>query len=67
MLRGCEIKLLYPDNPDERLPVVMEYHKSRWNFEKELSGLNPKIFNDAYISLIKDLIKNDLWIEEESF
>ena len=67
MLKGCEIKLLYPDNPDERLPVVMEYHKSRWIVDKELSGLNPILFNDKYMSLIKDLIKNDQWIEEESF
>ena len=67
MLKGCEIKLLYPDTPDERLPVVMEHHKSKWIAGKELSCLNPALFNDAYILLIKDLIKNDQWIEEESF
>lgn len=66
-LKGCEIKLLYPDNPDERLPVVMEHHKSRWISGKELSGLNPILFSDKYTTLIKDLIKYDQWIEEESF
>ncbi|MEJ5960754.1 hypothetical protein [Pedobacter immunditicola] len=65
--KGCEIKLLYPDNPDERLPVLMEYHKSRWIPELELSGLRPELFCQSYVPLIQDLIKNDQWIEEESF
>lgn len=67
LLKGCGIKLLFPNNPDERLPVVMEHHKSRWLPKKDLSGLDQNVFDVNYQVLILDLIKNDQWIEEESF
>lgn len=67
MKKGCVIKLLYPENPDERLPVVMEHHKSMWIPDKPLSGLDEVAFNEMDVKLILDLIKNDQWIEEESF
>jgi hypothetical protein len=66
-LKGCEIKLLFPSDPNERLPVVMEHHKSKWLSGKYLSGLEQSLFNVTYTALIQDLIKNDQWIEEESF
>ncbi|MDR6784599.1 hypothetical protein ABIE26_003245 [Pedobacter africanus] len=67
ILKGCKIKLLFPNDPDERLPVIMKHHKSKWIPGKELSGLKQSLFNVAYTTLIQDLIKNDQWIEEESF
>jgi hypothetical protein len=45
----------------------MEYHDSRWNLNKVLSGLQTENFNKKELQLIHDPIKNELWIEEESF
>lgn len=61
-----EIKLLFPNNPLTRLPVNLPEHNSKWDFSKELSGLDPFNFNRKEIKLIKDLMQNDEWIEEES-
>lgn len=61
-----EIILLHPNNPDNRLPVDSPNHKSKWDFNKEFSGLEKNYFNETEIKLIKNLIANNEWIEEES-
>lgn len=64
--RDKGIKLLFPNDPNNRLPVNSPKHKSKWDFTKEISGLMAANFNAQEISLIKDLINNNQWIEEES-
>lgn len=61
-----EIKLLFPNNSGNRLPVNLPEHKSNWDFNKELSGLDSANFNNKELELIKSLMQNDEWIEEES-
>lgn len=61
-----EIHLLYPNEPRKPLPVDSPYHKSRWNPEKILSGLNPEHFTAKEKDLIEKLLQADEWIEEES-
>lgn len=64
--RGKKINLLFPNDPDRRLATNVDHHNSKWDFNKELSGLNKEDFNPKEIALVADLIKNDQWIEEES-
>jgi hypothetical protein len=61
-----EITLLFPNNPNNRLPVSLPEHKSKWIYNKELSGLNSTDFSSKQVQLIKNLILTDEWIEEES-
>jgi hypothetical protein len=65
-IRDKEIKLLFPNDPNNRLTVNSPKHKSKWDFVKDLSGLDPTNFNAKETSLIHDLIANNQWIEEES-
>lgn len=60
------IHLLYPNEPQKPLPVDSPYHESKWKPEKMLSGLNTEHFNEKDQHLIRELIKRDEWIEEES-
>lgn len=60
------IKLLYPSATDQPKPVATENHRSKWNTELPLSGLNPLLYSDEAIQLISELVKDDKWIEEES-
>jgi len=67
MLRNKDIILLYPNEPHKKISTYIEYHDSHWNLNKVLSGLQIENFNKKELQLIQDLIKNELWIEEESF
>jgi len=64
--RGVEIKILTPALPHQCLPSDSFMHKSRWNYIVDFSGLNRKAFSLKEQELIAKLIKEDLWIEEES-
>jgi hypothetical protein len=66
-LRNKDIILLYPNEPHKKISTYIEYHASHWNLNKVLSGLQIGNFNKKELLLIQDLIKNELWIEEESF
>jgi len=61
-----EIKILIPPNLDNSLPVDSPYHKSKWNGNKKLSGLDESLFSDEEQNLIQRLIKLNHWVEEES-
>jgi len=65
-IRGVEIKLLTPPPPHQYLPSDSFMHKSRWNYNVPFSGLNREVFSNGEDELIIKLIKEDLWIEEES-
>lgn len=60
------ITLLLPYTYETALPVDSPHHKSEWNFNKELSGLNSADFSNDEQKLIIKLIKENKWIEEES-
>ncbi|WP_127127814.1 hypothetical protein [Pseudoflavitalea rhizosphaerae] len=64
--KGYELNLLIPDGYEIALPIDSPHHKSRWNFNKRLSGLKQEDFSDEAINLIKRLIQDNKWIEEES-
>jgi hypothetical protein len=64
--KGFGIQLLYPDKTDNRLPVNMQFHKSKWKNDQLLSGLRGESFTLKERSLIKELINGNQWIEEES-
>lgn len=61
-----DIGLLLPDTYETALPVNSPHHKSKWNFNKKLSGLNTADFSEDAIKLIEKLVKENKWIEEES-
>ncbi|QEL02963.1 hypothetical protein FKG96_19765 [Olivibacter sp. LS-1] len=65
-VKSFDIGLLLPDTYETALPVNSLHHKSEWNFNKELSGLNAADFSDEALQLINKLIKENKWIEEES-
>jgi len=65
-LKSCEIKLLQPNTYETALPVDSPHHKSKWDFNKEASGLKMADFTEEEIRLIKKLIHENKWIEEES-
>ncbi|WP_298740155.1 hypothetical protein [uncultured Chitinophaga sp.] len=64
--KGHELNLLIPDAYDVSLPIDSPHHNSRWNFNTALSGLKHEDFSVEAIDLIKRLIQDDKWIEEES-
>ena len=41
-------------------------HKSRWDYKVAFSGLDRNVFSVNEQELIARLIKDNLWIEEES-
>lgn len=65
-LKSFDIKLLLPDTYEAALPVNSPHHKSQWNLNKELSGLNAADFSKEAIQLIENLVQENKWIEEES-
>ncbi|ODS77059.1 MAG: hypothetical protein ABS46_18555 [Cytophagaceae bacterium SCN 52-12] len=65
-LKSFDIGLLLPDTYETALPVNSPYHKSEWNFNEELSGLNRTHFSKEALQLINKLINENKWIEEES-
>jgi hypothetical protein len=64
--RGVEIKILTPPPPHQYLPTDSFMHKSRWDYKVAFSGLDKKVFSTNEQELVAKLIKEDLWIEEES-
>lgn len=64
--KGASFKILFPSAIDKAMPTDSYLHKSKWSYKKEFSGLNRIDFTTQEANLIDYLIKNDLWIEEES-
>ncbi|GAB3906777.1 hypothetical protein [Mucilaginibacter boryungensis] len=62
--RGSDIRLL--PSPHLYLPIDSFEHKSRWDYQKEFSGLKTEDYSNEERFLIQQLINNDQWIEEES-
>lgn len=65
--RNKDIYLLYPNEPHKKISTYIDYHFSHWDLSIKLSGLPIDIFLRKELILINDLIKNEMWIEEESF
>jgi len=64
--RGAEIRILTPPPPHQYLPTDSYKHNSRWNYESDFSSLDRKKFSRNEQELIIKLIREDLWIEEET-
>jgi len=64
--KGHGLKLLIPNVYEVSLPIDSPHHNSRWCFNKKLSGLKQEDFSDEAVNLIKRLIQDNKWIEEES-
>ncbi|HEX8516874.1 MAG TPA: hypothetical protein VF868_11785 [Bacteroidia bacterium] len=64
--KSCEIQLVQPNTYESALPVDSPHHKSKWNFNKKLSGLNTAELNQETVLLVERLIRDNKWIEEES-
>lgn len=64
--RGAEIQILTPPQPHQYLPTDSFMHKSRWDSKVAFSGLDRNVFSVNEQELIAKLIKEDLWIEEET-
>lgn len=64
---NTDIEILIPTNYESALPTDSPHHDSKWDYKKELSGLNIADFSPHSLHLIKRLIDDDKWIEEESF
>lgn len=64
--KSKEIKLLYPSNLNNPLPVDSPHHNSKWNQSYDFSALDQSYFTNKEIMLIQQLIEKDQWIEEES-
>ncbi|MDR6299407.1 hypothetical protein [Mesonia maritima] len=64
--RNKDIQLLYPNEQYKRISTYIDYHYSHWDLTKKTSGLKAEIFSKKELLLIKDLIQNEEWIEEES-
>lgn len=65
--KNCKLQLIIPNNYEASLHIHSGHHNSKWNFSKKLSGLKYEDFSDEAINLIERLIKDNKWIEEESF
>ena len=65
-LKSFDIELLFPYNQENTLPVNSPHHKSKWKFNKILSGLKTGHFSNKSLQLIEKLIRENKWIEEES-
>jgi hypothetical protein len=64
--RGVDVKILIPTTPHQYLPTNSFKHYSRWDYKLDFSGLDRKLFSSNAQELITKLVKDDLWIEEES-
>lgn len=65
--RGASVEILVPPKHAKRLRVDSPNHKSRWQHDKDFSGLNQDVFNKGHIGLIEELLEADQWIEEEAW
>ena len=61
-----EIQLLLPSSIDEKKSVNSPNHYSRWKENISFSGLNEDQYSNQATELIRELIRSDKWIEEES-
>lgn len=64
--KGAEIKILTPPLPHQYLPSDSFKHNSRWDYKASFSRLDRNMFSITEQEIINTLIKDDLWIEEES-
>ncbi|MCY0970768.1 hypothetical protein [Chryseobacterium wangxinyae] len=64
--RGVEIQILTPPFPHQYLPSNSFKHNSRWNYKVPFSGLKKEMFSANEQDIITKLIKEDIWIEEET-
>lgn len=65
--RKSDINLLFPNEPHKKIKTHINYHNSHWEISKEISGLPKDLFSTKELTLIKELIQCQMWIEEESF
>lgn len=63
--KNKEIELIEPATLENAIPTNSKYHKSKWK-SSEFSGLAKSDFNESQTQLIKTLIEDDKWLEEES-
>ncbi len=66
-LRGTSVQLLVPSPNAKRLPTNSPNHNSRWLYNKDFSGFDPKVFSQEECLLISELINTNQWIEEEAW
>lgn len=64
--RGVDIQILTPPPPHQYLPSDSFMHKSRWVYKNPFSGLDKEVFSSNEQEIIAKLIKENLWIEEET-
>ncbi len=64
--KSCDIQLLIPYDYETALSVNSPHHKSEWDYRTDFSGLILKDFSPKASQLIKKLIAENKWIEEES-
>ena len=62
---GGEIYLLIPPNNINRFPTISKRHSSDWKYNNELSGLNKRDFSITAQNIIKTLIQDKKYIQEE--
>nr|WP_321230246.1 hypothetical protein [uncultured Psychroserpens sp.] len=65
--RNKKIELLFPNEPYKRVSTYIPYHYSHWDLAKPFSGLELNEFSQKELKLIRSLIDEEEWIEEESF
>lgn len=63
--KNKNIEIIQPLPNAKRLPVSVKHHKSKWK-KSSFSNLINTHFTETQVELIKELISNDEWIEEES-
>ena len=60
-----QLKILFPSAIDKRISVYSPNHRSDWNYNRELSGLQSEYYSQPEVNLINELISKKEWIEEE--
>ena len=63
--KASSLQLLYPNGKPESIKETEAHHRSKWNRIMELSSLNMNLYSSEQLSLIKNLVQEDEWIEEE--
>jgi hypothetical protein len=63
--KSAELSILVP-SLENAIPVNSPNHFSEWNLNESLGGLDYESFSQEEIILIKQLVKENKWIEEES-
>jgi hypothetical protein len=60
-----KIYLLIPAREANRFPTISKNHSSDWHYNKDLSGLSKEIFSLEAQTIIKSLIQEKKYIQEE--